>query len=97
MYQTIKAFAINFHQSFRSSSVILIARVNVLLGSAFTVLLTMSPDSLGNLHPIFKDPRVATAWIIANGVITEYGRRRPGSAQPLDPVSPYEPTNGPLK
>jgi hypothetical protein len=97
MYQTLKAYAISFHQSFRSSSVILIARINVLIGSAFTVLLTMSPDSLGNLSPVFKDPRVATAWIIANGIITEYGRRRPGSTQPLDPVTPYQPTDGPLK
>jgi hypothetical protein len=97
MYQTIKTIAISFQKSFRSSSVIVIARFNVLIGSAFTVLLTMSPDTLGNLHPIFKDPRVATAWIIANGVLTEYGRRRPSSTEPLDPVTPYEPTSGPLK
>lgn len=97
MYQTLKAYAIKFHSSFRSSSVIVIARLNVLVGSLFTVVISMDPNMLGNLHPIFKDPRVATAWIIANGFLTEYGRRRANSTQPLDPVTPYQPSSGPLK
>lgn len=97
MYQTLKSCALKFHRSFRSSSVILIARLNVLVGSLFTVVISMDPNMLGNLHPIFKDPRVATCWIIANGFLTEYGRRRASSTVPLDPVTPYQPTNGPLK
>lgn len=96
MYQTIKSAYARFHGSFRSSAVILIARLNVLLGSIYTVLLTMSPDTLSNLHPIFKDPKVATTWIILNGVLTEYGRRRPRSLDPLPPVS-YQPSDGPTK
>lgn len=97
MYQTLKRYAINFHQSFRRSSVILIARLNVLIGCVFTTVLSMDPNTLSNLHPFLKDPRVLTSWIILNGVLTEYGRRRGGSCQPLDPVSPCQPTDGPLK
>jgi hypothetical protein len=52
---------------------------------------------LANIHPIFNDPRVATAWIMLNGLLTEYGRRRPGTLAPLDPVEPYQPSSGPLK
>lgn len=64
-------------------SVILIARINVAVGSLFTVMLTLSPDQLGALHPALKDPRVATVWIIVNGFISEYARRRPGSRDPV--------------
>jgi hypothetical protein len=98
MYQTIKNTYQRFHRSFRSSAVIVIARLNVLLGSIYTVLLTLSPDTLANLHPIFKDPKIATTWIILNGVLTEYGRRRPGSLDPIPPaVAPYQPSDNPCK
>lgn len=83
MYQAIKKAALAFHASFRSSAVILIARINVAVGSLFTVMLTLSPDQLGALHPALKDPRVATVWIIVNGFISEYARRRPGSRDPV--------------
>lgn len=97
MYQTIKTNCIRFHRSFRSSAVILIARLNVLLGAAYTYLLTVDPHMLGDLWPGFKDPRVIAAFVIANGVLTEYGRRRPRSLDPIQPVEPYQPTDNPLK
>lgn len=97
MYQTIKNAALSFHQSFRSSATIVVARANVAVGAALSALLAVDPQMLGNLIPQLKDPRYLAAWIVVNGFITEYARRRPGSRGPLAPVDPCEPTLDPLK
>lgn len=98
MYQTLKEYALKFHASFRSSATILIARLNVLVGCVWTVILTMDPVMLSNIVPQLKDPRYLAAWIMCNGLLTEYGRRRPSSLDALPPsAAGYAPSDGSTK
>lgn len=79
MYQTIVNSAVAFHRSFRSSATILVARLNVAVGCAWTILLATDPAQLANIVPWLHDPKVLTSWIMINGFLTEYARRRPAS------------------
>jgi len=79
MYQSIKNAAISFHKSFRSSATILVARLNVAVGCLWTVVLAADPQQLANIVPWLHDPKVLTSWIMINGFLTEYARRRPAS------------------
>jgi len=91
MYATLKAGAIHFHQSFRRSATIAFARLQILLGAVWAVLVAT------DLSPILRDPRYVTAWLVFSGIVTEYLRRRPRTCDPLPPVSDLKPTSGPTR
>jgi hypothetical protein len=93
MYETIKKAAISFHNSFRSSATILVARLNVAVGCLWTIVLATDPQQLANIVPWLHDPKVLTSWIMINGFLTEYARRRPGTSDAYTKVDPLRPTD----
>lgn len=98
MYQSLKSAYLAFHRSFRSSATIVVARVNIAIGCAWTTILATDPGQLSNIVPQLKDPHYLTLWIMLNGFLTEYARRRPASRDALPPsAAGYEPTDGPVK
>lgn len=70
MYKTIRAKIIDLYTTFHGSETILIARFNVVMGSLYAGLQLLDPTQL----PI--DVKYITAWVVGNGVLTEYLRRR---------------------
>lgn len=91
MYQTLKAGYLKFHQSFRSSATIVLARVNVMAGSLWTVALAADPAVIRDVVPFLQNPKFFGYYLLANGFMTEYLRRRPRSEDVLPPV-PATPT-----
>ena len=69
MWARIKAWALSFHASFHDSEVILFARIQMILGVAWTVL------SVADLAPLITNPKYLTAWLIGSGMVTEGLRR----------------------
>ena len=65
MWEKIKAW-------FKNSETIFWARLNIVVGSLWTVL------SATDLAPIMN-PKFLTYWLIVNGFVTEYLRRRNAS------------------
>lgn len=63
MWDKIKAW-------FKNSATIAWARISVIIGAAWTVLLTT------DLSPVLKNPKLMTAWMIISGIATELARRR---------------------
>ncbi|UQR66233.1 hypothetical protein LRP30_13680 [Bradyrhizobium sp. C-145] len=73
MIATLKAGQVKFWNWMRNSGTIAWSRLQVLLGALFAVL---SVTDLSPL-PIFKDhPDWLLYWMIVNGFISEYIRRR---------------------
>lgn len=70
MINTLKNF-------FHHSETILWARIQMLFGIVWMVL------STADLAPIINDPKILTYWAIANGVITEWLRRRGTETQSI--------------
>lgn len=69
MWEQVKSKAVAFHRSFHSSSVIWIARLQVLFGAVWAALTAV------DLAPVIGNPKYVTAWLIFSGIVTEYGRR----------------------
>jgi hypothetical protein len=69
MYSTVRDKAIAFHQSFHKSGVIVFARLQVVVGCIWSVLI------MTDLSPLIADRKYLTYWLIASGVITEMSRR----------------------
>lgn len=69
MWPTIRDSAIAFHRSFHSSAVIWFARLQVLVGAVWSVLIAT------DLSPVISNPKYVTAWLVFSGLITEMGRR----------------------
>lgn len=58
------------HDSFHDSEVILWSRLQVLGGAAWFAA------STADLTPLVSNPKYVSAWVLFNGVVTEYLRRR---------------------
>lgn len=58
------------HDSFHDSEVILWSRVQMLAGAVWAAA------SVADLSPVISNPKYFAAWVIFNGVITEYLRKR---------------------
>lgn len=58
------------HASFHDSEIIWWARIQVFFGSLYLVLQTV------NLAPLIGDPKYVTYYMIANGLLSEWLRRR---------------------
>lgn len=69
MWATLRDNALAFHRSFHSSAVIWFARLQVLVGAVWTVLIAT------DLSPVISNPKYVTAWLVMSGLITEMGRR----------------------
>jgi hypothetical protein len=69
MWSNLRDGARRFHQTFHYSAVIWIARVQVVLGCVWQVLVSV------DLAPILVNPKYVTAWLLFSGIITELGRR----------------------
>jgi len=69
MWETVKTSATSFHRSFHSSGVIWFARIQVLGGAVWGVLVAT------DLSPLISDPKVLTGWLIFSGLVTELSRR----------------------
>ncbi len=70
MFAKFKSWFDSFVASFHDSEVLVWSRVQFLVGVVWAVL------SQTDLSPVISDPKYLTYWLIANGVITEYLRRR---------------------
>lgn len=69
MLDKIKAF-------FKYSETILWARIQLVVGAVWTVLLA------ADLSPVLQG-KYLTYWLVVSGVVTEIVRRRAGSADPV--------------
>ena len=66
MWDDIKAW-------FKRSETIFWARLQVTVGSLWTVLIAT------DLSPIFTNPKVMAGWLVFSGFVTEFARRRNAS------------------
>lgn len=71
MYNVIRDKALAFWETFHGSATIIWARSQVLLGALYFGYTMIDPHDIGGL-----DPRYVQAWIVGNGVLAEYLRRR---------------------
>lgn len=69
LWSNIRDGALAFHRSFHSSAVIWFARLQVLAGAVWTVLIAT------DLSPVISNPKYVTAWLVFSGLITEMSRR----------------------
>lgn len=69
MWSSLSTSIAAIHATFHKSAVILIARLQVLIGAVWAVL------AVTDLAPIIRDPRYITAWLVFVGIVTEMGRR----------------------
>jgi hypothetical protein len=68
MFETLKAKAIAFHESFHQSGTIVFARLHVFVGIILGVLTTT------DLSP-WLPPKYLTLWLILSGIAMEYIRK----------------------
>ncbi len=71
MYQSLVEWSAKFWATFHNSGTIIFARVQVLIGAVWVVLVAT------DLTPFLgSNPKYLTAWLLFSGVITEMTRRR---------------------
>lgn len=94
-YHAFKAWQ-KFHASFHSSETIFIARVKILIGGGFTALQQSGVDVAGFVedHRIQAGIRIFMAYLVFDGTLGEWARRRnatpdfydPSKAPPVNPA-----------
>lgn len=60
---------IAFLQWFRDSETVFFARMQLLAGAIWLVLITT------DLSPLFSNPKIMAGWLVFSGVVTETARR----------------------
>lgn len=71
MYTLIRDKLIDFWSTFHGSETIIWARAQVMLGCLYTGYTLIEPSSFTDIPPHYVQ-----AWIVGNGVLSEYLRRR---------------------
>ena len=69
MWSSLRDSFAAIHATFHKSAVIVIARLQVLIGAVWAVL------AVTDLAPVIRDPKYVTVWLVFVGIVTETSRR----------------------